>query len=120
MNSSKINQTKTLESGVNHSQPNAPLGFSLNVVQKEKEKLDKKTATKVLKQILAFSIDYKEFAKALYDAQRRSDGYSFTFKASEISLANFIVKHGIYEIEFISFYRTLNDLLITVWVVEVE
>jgi pyruvate/2-oxoacid:ferredoxin oxidoreductase beta subunit len=33
----KINQTKTLESGVNHSQPTAPQGFSLNEVQEEEE-----------------------------------------------------------------------------------
>jgi hypothetical protein len=39
--SEKIAQTKiTLEGGVNHLQPNAPQGFSLNVEQKEDETLD--------------------------------------------------------------------------------
>jgi hypothetical protein len=121
--SEKIQTKTTLEGGVNHLQPSAPSGFSLSRVQKEDGTLDIKSATKILSKILAFKMDTKDLANALYDARKRKNGYSFTFRASKITWSGFILRdEKKFQIEFISFFRTLenDDLLITIWISEVE
>ena len=117
------NEKITFESGVKHSQTQAPQGFSLNEVQeyeykRENEDIDLESAKQLLN-ILFYEGDKKEFANALKWATKYKSGrIALTFELDKLEYGAFLTKEDSeYIIDFVSFYKTISgEKLFTVWI----